>query len=66
MSVHIGTSGWSYPSGKEKWSGPFYPETRLKCAGTAGFDELRFCSDHFKTVEMNSTLYAQPRANVTA
>jgi uncharacterized protein YecE (DUF72 family) len=35
-------------------------------AGTAGFDELRFYSDHFNTVEVNSTFYGQPRADVTA
>jgi uncharacterized protein YecE (DUF72 family) len=66
MSVHIGTSGWSYPSGDGKWNGLFYPATRSKRAGTAGFDELRFYSDHFDTVEVNSTFYGQPRADVTA
>lgn len=66
MSIHIGTSGWSYPSGKGKWNGLFYPATRSKRAGTAGFDELRFYSDHFDTVEVNSTFYGQPRADVTA
>ena len=25
MSVHVGTSGWSYPSGKGRWNGLFYP-----------------------------------------
>ena len=65
MSVRIGTSGWSYPSGKGKWNGLFYPATRSKRAGTAGFDELRFYSDHFDTVEVNSTFYGQPSANVT-
>ena len=66
MSVHIGTSGWSYPSGKGKWNGLFYPATRSKRDGTAGFDELRFYADHFDTVEVNSTFYGQPRAEVTA
>ena len=66
MSVHIGTSGWSYPSGKGKWNGLFYPATRSKRAGTAGFDELRFYSDHFDTVEVNSTFYGQPHADITA
>ena len=66
MRVHIGTSGWSYPSGKGKWNGLFYPATRSKRAGTAGFDELRFYSDHFNTVEVNSTFYGQPRTDVTA
>jgi uncharacterized protein YecE (DUF72 family) len=66
MSVRIGTSGWNYPSGKGKWNGVFYPATRSKKAGTAGFDELRFYAEHFNTVEVNSTFYGQPRADVTA
>ena len=64
MSLHIGTSGWSYPSGKGKWNGLFYPATRSKKAGTAGFDELRFYAEHFDTVEVNTTFYGQPRAEV--
>jgi uncharacterized protein YecE (DUF72 family) len=66
MSVHIGTSGWSYPTGQGTWNGVFYPATRSKRAGTAGFDELRFYAEHFDTVEVNSTFYGQPRADVTA
>ena len=66
MSVHVGTSGWSYPSGKGRWNGLFYPATRSKRAGTAGFDELRFYAEHFDTVEVNSTFYGQPRPDVTA
>ena len=64
MNVHIGTSGWSYPSGKGKWNGLFYPATRSKRAGTAGFDELRFYAEHFDTVEVNSTFYGQPREEI--
>ena len=66
MDVHIGTSGWSYPSGKGTWNGLFYPATRSKRAGTAGFDELRFYAEHFGTVEVNTTFYGQPRPEVTA
>jgi uncharacterized protein YecE (DUF72 family) len=65
VSLHIGTSGWSYPSGAGKWNGIFYPATRSKRAGTHGFDELRFYAEHFDTVEVNSTFYGQPRAEVT-
>ena len=65
MGVHIGTSGWSYPSGKGTWNGLFYPATRSKRAGTANFDELQFYAEHFDTVEVNSTFYGQPRADVT-
>ena len=64
MALRIGTSGWSYPSGKGKWNGLFYPATRSKKAGTAGFDELRFYAEHFDTVEVNTTFYGQPRAEV--
>ena len=65
MTLRIGTSGWNYPSGKGTWNGLFYPKTRSKRAGTAGFDELRFYSEHFDTVEVNTTFYGQPRAEVT-
>jgi len=64
VALRIGTSGWSYPSGKGKWNGLFYPATRSKKAGTAGFDELRFYAEHFDTVEVNTTFYGQPRAEV--
>ena len=63
--VRVGTSGWSYPSGKGTWNGLFYPATRAKRAGTGAFDELRFYAEHFDTVEVNSTFYGQPRAEVT-
>jgi uncharacterized protein YecE (DUF72 family) len=59
--LRIGTSGWNYPTGKGTWNGIFYPlpEDRER-----GFDELRFYSERFNTVEVNSTFYGQPRANV--
>lgn len=63
--IRIGTSGWSYPSGPGSWNGLFYPATRARKAGTHGFDELRFYAEHFNTVEVNSTFYGQPRADVT-
>ena len=63
--VRVGTSGWNYPSGKGTWNGLFYPKTRSKRAGTDRFDELRFYAEHFNTVEVNTTFYGQPRAEVT-
>src|SRR6478735_6171007 len=62
MTLRIGTSGWNYPTGKGTWNGLFYPlaEDRQR-----GFDELRFYSERFNAVEVNSTFYGQPRANVT-
>jgi uncharacterized protein YecE (DUF72 family) len=65
MSLKIGTSGWSYPTGNGTWNGLFYPATRSKRDGTKGFDELRFYATHFDTVEVNSTFYGQPKAEVT-
>ena len=62
MPVRIGTSGWNYPRGRGTWNGIFYPlpEDRER-----GFDELRFYAERFNTVEVNSTFYGQPRANVS-
>ena len=62
MRFRVGTSGWNYPTGKGTWNGIFYPlaEDRER-----GFDELRFYSERFNTVEVNSTFYGQPRPNVT-
>lgn len=62
MALRIGTSGWNYPTGKGTWNGIFYP---LPDDRQHGFDELRFYADRFNTVEVNSTFYGQPRANVT-
>src|SRR5437762_10844715 len=59
-NLRVGTSGWNYPSGKGTWNGVFYPKPRPK-----GFDELRFYAQHFDTVEVNTTFYGQPRAEVT-
>src|SRR5688500_6514137 len=66
MSVHVGASGWSYPSGPGTWNGIFYPATRSKRAGTDRFDELSFYAEHFDTVEVNTTFYGQPRPEITA
>jgi uncharacterized protein YecE (DUF72 family) len=63
-SVRVGTSGWSYPSGRGTWNGVFYPER-----GTRGFraaDELSYYAEHFDTVEVNSTFYRPPSAAATA
>jgi uncharacterized protein YecE (DUF72 family) len=60
--LRIGTSGWNYPSGAGTWNGVFYPPSRGRAKG---FDELSFYAEHFNTVEVNSTFYGQPRADVT-
>jgi uncharacterized protein YecE (DUF72 family) len=48
--VSVGTSGWSYPA----WKPGFYP------AGTDSKEFLRFYSQHFDTVELNTTGYRLP------
>ncbi|MDE3154111.1 MAG: DUF72 domain-containing protein [Acidobacteriota bacterium] len=61
--LRIGTSGWNYPTGRGTWTGIFYPaaDTRPK-----RFDELVYYAERFDTVEVNSTFYGQPRAEVAA
>jgi uncharacterized protein YecE (DUF72 family) len=39
----------------------FYPPARRR---PKGFDELAFYAEHFNTVEINSTFYGQPRAEI--
>ena len=48
--LSVGTSGWSYPS----WRPGFYP------AGVANEGFLRFYSERFTTVELNTTGYRLP------
>ncbi len=59
--VRIGTSGWSYPSGRGTWNGLFYPPARRG----RRFDELAYYAEHFDTVEVNSTFYRLPRIDTT-
>ena len=59
--VRIGTSGWNYPSGRGTWNGVFYPPSRGR---SRQFDELSYYAEHFNTVEINSTFYGQPRADI--
>jgi uncharacterized protein YecE (DUF72 family) len=49
--LYVGTSGWSYPT----WRPGFYP------GGTKPGDFLRYYSDRFSTVELNTTGYRLPR-----
>jgi uncharacterized protein YecE (DUF72 family) len=50
MTVHIGTSGWSY----NHWQGVLYPhDIPLR-------DRLAYYVEHFQTVEVNSTYYRWP------
>jgi uncharacterized protein YecE (DUF72 family) len=61
MSIRVGTSGWSYPTGPGTWNGIFYPARRGR-----GFDELAYYAEHFDTVEVNSTFYRVPSPDLTA
>jgi uncharacterized protein YecE (DUF72 family) len=61
-ALRVGTSGFSYPGGQGTWNGIFYPPARQR---PRGFDELRFYAERFNTVEINSTFYGMPRANVS-
>jgi uncharacterized protein YecE (DUF72 family) len=49
--LYVGTSGWSYPT----WKPGFYP------AATKPGDFLRYYSQRFSTVELNTTGYRLPR-----
>jgi uncharacterized protein YecE (DUF72 family) len=62
VTLRIGTSGWNYPTGRGTWNGIFYP---LPEDRQPGFDELAFYAERFNVVEVNSTFYGQPRANVS-
>jgi uncharacterized protein YecE (DUF72 family) len=65
-NLRIGTSGWNYLSGPGAWKGVFYPlEARRHGRGRV-FDDLAYYAERFDTVEVNSTFYGQPRAEVTA
>jgi uncharacterized protein YecE (DUF72 family) len=48
--LHVGTSGWSYPS----WKPGFYP------AGTDSKEFLSYYAQRFATVELNTTGYRLP------
>ncbi len=50
MSIHVGTSGWGYPS----WQPGFYPP------GLDSGEFLRFYAGHLDTVELNVTKYRLP------
>jgi uncharacterized protein YecE (DUF72 family) len=50
MEIHVGTSGWSYPS----WRPGFYPE------GAQPAEFLRLYAERFDTVELNTTGYRLP------
>lgn len=56
MNLHVGTSGYSYPT----WKGAFYP------AKLPAKQFLRFYGTQFPTVEINSTFRGTPKESVLA
>jgi uncharacterized protein YecE (DUF72 family) len=56
MSVHVGTSGWSY----KEWKGAFYPPK------LAQEEMLAFYASRFITVEVNNSFYRIPSEKVLA
>ena len=65
--IRIGTSGWSYPSGKGTWNGIFYPSASGgRSRGRGKLDQLAFYAEHFDTVEINSSFYRVPTPETTA
>jgi len=50
VSVHIGTSGWSY----DHWNGVLYPD------GLAARERLSVYASRFQTVELNASFYRWP------
>src|SRR5262245_5432864 len=59
--IRVGTSGWSYPTGKGTWNGVFYPAgAKGRSRARGKFDELAFYAEHFDTVEINSSFYRTP------
>lgn len=51
MSIHIGTSGWSY----QHWEHVLYP------ADTPPYHRLGYYLEQFRTVELNASFYRWPR-----
>ena len=52
-TMHIGTSGWSYPH----WRGPFYPDD------LSSSEWLDYYARRFATVEINNSFYKLPKAS---
>jgi len=53
-SFHVGVSGFSYP----RWKGKFYPKE------TKSEEFLSYYAQHLGSVEVNSSFYASPKAEV--
>jgi len=49
--IRFGPAGWDYPD----WAGKVYPAPKSK-----GFDPLRYLSEYFDVIEINSSFYGPP------
>src|SRR4051812_26440021 len=56
-NIRFGTAGFMY----KDWEGIVYPQPR-----PAHFDQLRYMSELFDTVEINSSYYGPPLAKTSA
>ena len=54
-AVRVGVAGWDY----QDWKGVVYPHPRPK-----GFDPLRYLAGYLDLIEINSTFYRPPTAEV--
>ena len=54
MTIHVGTSGYSY----KEWKGSFYPEK------IPAKEMLRYYSERLSTVEINATFYRMPQSSM--
>ena len=54
MTLHVGTSGYSY----KEWKGSFYPEK------IPAKDMLRYYAERLSTVEINATFYRMPQQSM--
>src|SRR5688500_9440311 len=53
--VRVGVAGWDYPD----WKGVLYPAPKPR-----GFDPVRFLAGYIDLIEINSTFYRPPTADV--
>lgn len=51
VTLYVGTSGWSYPRGRGRWDGVFYPPQ------LADREKLAYYGGYFNSVELNSSFY---------
>jgi uncharacterized protein YecE (DUF72 family) len=54
MTLHVGTSGYSY----KEWKGSFYPEK------IPAKEMLRYYAERLSTVEINATFYRMPQVSM--